>query len=359
MSEEIVACPGCAKKFRIPEGAPPGSFACTACEADVPYGAPAAKPASSKAPARPAPAVAKAAAPARPAPAARAAPAARPAPVAARAAPAAASSRRAAPAPARRAGRGHADEAEPKKDNHGLIWGGIGVGGAVVLFLAYWLTKPADAPAPAPTPPAPAAAPVAPKPKPVETPKTEPPAPATTAPPASEPPKTEPPKGEAPKPDPKAPEAKAPVPEPKKVKGDYSTLGQTFASVEGMSEADRAAADKFVATAMDRNSGKDGSEAEGKLLQLGKKASPSILSAFGKQYSTGKWATDEDQWSADKLQDLLHRIAGADGLNPREEFWPRFMSGAPPADFEKAANLWVSWWTTKGQFATKFKRQSD
>jgi hypothetical protein len=149
------------------------------------------------------------------------------------------------------------------------------------------------------------------------------------------------------------------VPDTKKVKGDYSTLGQTFASVEGMSEADRAAADKLVATAMDRSAGKDGAEAEARIIQLGKKAIPSILTAFGAQYKAGKWKSDEEQWSADKLQDLLHRIAGADGLNSREDFWPHFMSGAPPEDFEKAANLWVAWWTTKGQFATKYRRSSD
>jgi hypothetical protein len=39
MSEEIVACPGCAKKFRIPDGAAPnGAFDCTACGAAVKYG---------------------------------------------------------------------------------------------------------------------------------------------------------------------------------------------------------------------------------------------------------------------------------------------------------------------------------
>jgi hypothetical protein len=361
MSEEIVACPGCAKKFRIPEGAPPGSFACTACEADVPYGAPPSK-AGPKAPVRPAPAVAKPA----PAVAARPAAAARPAPVAARAAPVA-SSRRAAPAPSRRAGRGQDDEPAPKKDNHGLIWAGIGIGGAVVLGLAYFLTKPASTPPAAPpsTPSAPVAKASEPKPKPAEAPKAEAAAPATTPAPAVKPetPKPEAPKPEgakpdAAKPDAATPEAKAPDPT-KKVKGDFSALGQTFASVDGMSEADRATADKLVTTAMDLQSGKDGSEAEGKLLQLGKKAIPSILSAFSKQYTNGKWASNEDQYAADKLQDLLHRIAGADGLNPKQEFWPRFMSGAPPEDFEKAANLWVSWWTSKGQFATKFKRASD
>ena len=39
MAEEIVSCPGCGKKFRIPDGAAPsGSFPCTACETDVRYG---------------------------------------------------------------------------------------------------------------------------------------------------------------------------------------------------------------------------------------------------------------------------------------------------------------------------------
>jgi hypothetical protein len=364
MSEEIVACPGCAKKFRIPEGAPPGSFACTACEADVPYGAPPAKAAPAKGPARPAPAAAKPApAPARPAPAAR--PAAAPARAAAapaRQAPAA-SSRRAAPA-ARRSSRGGHDEDAPKKDNHGAIWAAIGIGGVALMAGAYFLTRPKTAEPPAKPPvaaptPAPTPAPV--KPKVEEPPKTEPATPEQPkpeAPPVAEAPKPEPPKTETPKPDPAA--QKPPVAEPSKpAKGDYAQLGQTFANVEGMTDAERETADRLVTTAMDMGAGKDGSEAESKLAHMGKKAIPSILTAFGKQYTGGKWATDSEQWSADKLQDLLHRIAGADGLNPREDFWPRFGSGASAADFEKAANLWIKWWHAKGQFATKYRRSTD
>ena len=39
MSEQIVACIGCGKKFRIPDGAAPtGEFDCTACGDEVKYG---------------------------------------------------------------------------------------------------------------------------------------------------------------------------------------------------------------------------------------------------------------------------------------------------------------------------------
>src|SRR5687768_6644944 len=52
MAEEIVACPGCAKKFRIPEGAPGGSFQCTACDATVTYGRPSTPGRAAPAPSR-------------------------------------------------------------------------------------------------------------------------------------------------------------------------------------------------------------------------------------------------------------------------------------------------------------------
>src|SRR5262245_50292752 len=134
MSEEIVACPGCGKKFRLPEGAQSGTFPCTACQADVPYGESAAPP-KSKPAARPAAKPAAAAA-ARPAPAAR--PAA--APAATRTAPPAraAASAGAARTASRRAAT-EDREPPPKPSNTGL-WvtlGIIGVGAVIgVIALA-------------------------------------------------------------------------------------------------------------------------------------------------------------------------------------------------------------------------------
>ena len=87
---------------------------------------------------------------------------------------------------------------------------------------------------------------------------------------------------------------------------------------------------------------------------------PSILSAFSKQYTGGKWGTEKEQWGADKLQDLLHRITGADC--PREaDFWPKFSPGSltPPEDFEKAAKIWFNWWNRVGSAQEKFKPRND
>ncbi|MHC4822228.1 MAG: hypothetical protein ACYTDX_10970, partial [Planctomycetota bacterium] len=38
MSEQIVSCPGCSKRYAVPGGAPPGQFQCEDCSAVVPYG---------------------------------------------------------------------------------------------------------------------------------------------------------------------------------------------------------------------------------------------------------------------------------------------------------------------------------
>jgi len=356
MAEEIVACPGCAKKFRIPEGAPPGTFPCTACSATVPYGA---QPAAAGKGAQRATAT-KAAAPTR----ATAAPsrAAAPATSARAASSQRVSSARAAPA--RGARRGHDEDVEPPKKSYaGYIWAGIVVGGGLLVFLVNNMTK---APAPAAPPPSttatakptdPTKPAVAPDKKPVEQPKpAEQPKP--TSPDSSGGTITEKPDAGKPvapiNPAPKAPdEPKKPAPP----KGDFASLGQTFASVTGTSDDERAQLDKYVSLAMDQGSAREGAEAEGKIVKAGKKAIPSILTAFGKQSTSGKWATDSDQWSADKLQDLLHRITGADGLN--SDFWPRFMSGAPPEDFQKAANMWINWWIARGQFKDKYKPRND
>jgi len=339
MAEEIVACPGCAKKFRIPEGAPPGAFPCTACGVSVPYGAQpvaAAKGGAARGAAKPAqrttaaPA-ARAAAPAQPA---RAASSQR------------VSSSRAAPASSRR--QPAYDEEPPKKSNQGLIWGGIVLGGGGLIFLVYSMTKP---PEPAPSSPSTTTQTAAAKPG-------EQPKPATSK-PAEQPKPTEQPKPpvEQPKPPTPAAQPKKPDEPAKPGSSTYASLGQTFASVTGVGDEERGQLDKYVALAMDRDSAREGAEAEGKLIKAGKKSIPSILSAFSKQFNGAKWAGDLDQWSADKLQDILHRITGASGINP--DYYPRFNSGESSEAFQKAATMWISWWNNKGQSIDKFKPRND
>jgi hypothetical protein len=195
-------------------------------------------------------------------------------------------------------------------------------------------------------------------PKPVEAPKP----PVAAAPEAPKPATPEPAKPtteEKPAAKPDAPAAKpdAPPAKPTSSKGDFALLGQTFASVAGVSEAERAELDRCVTLVMDQSSAREGAEAEGKLVKAGKKAIPSILSGFSKQFNGAKWVSDSDQWSADKLQDILHRITGADGLNP--DYWPRFMSGEPSEAFQKAATMWITWWNGRGQLKDKYKARND
>jgi hypothetical protein len=366
MAEEIVACPGCAKKFRIPEGAPPGSFPCTACGVDVPYGAKAPAPAARQA-ARPAAKAAASAAASRPAQPARQ--------QAAPARPAAAAPRRAAAAePAERPSRGRRqrddDYAPPeKKGMHpGALWGGIGGVVVVIGILAYAFRTPAVEhptfvpPTGSTSPTPPAAAPKA------ATPAPEPaPAPVSATPPAAapapEPAAVAPKPADAPKPAAVAPKpADPPKPsEPARPAGASAMLGQPVADVAGVTAAERSDMDRMVALAMDLGSGKDGSTAEANLVRLSKKAIPALLSAFSKQYSGSKWGTEAEQIGAEKIQDVLHRIAQADGPNSKVDFTAHFLPGAlsPPEDFEKAARMWMDWWNAKGSNLDKYRRNGD
>jgi cytoskeletal protein RodZ len=353
MAEEIVACPGCAKKFRIPEGAASGTFPCTACGADVPYGAAARKPA-----ARPA------AAPAQRAPA----PAPAPRPAAAAPRPAAAPARRAGAASSRRAAR--EEPSDEPKSSHAAIWWAIGVGGAALLTLVWWLTRPTS-PSHAPTdtasqtskPPAkppekPAEKPAAAQPADTAKPVPAATAPAATAPAPADTTKPEPSATEKPKtPDPAVVEKK-PEPVTVKPKGDIALLGHEVASASGTTPEERSDMDRLVTLAMDWNAGKDGVAAASKLVKMGRKAIPPLLSAFGKQYTTGKWATETDQYGAYQLQQVLRDIVRSDG---RPEFIAVFQPGglAPAEDFEKAAKMWVDWWNVKGQFITKFRTSNE
>ncbi len=49
MADSIVSCPGCGKRYSVPEGVPPGQFQCQDCSAVVPYGQPAAAAAAAPA----------------------------------------------------------------------------------------------------------------------------------------------------------------------------------------------------------------------------------------------------------------------------------------------------------------------
>jgi hypothetical protein len=343
MAEEIVACPSCSKKFRIPEGAPPGSFACTACGANVPYGKglrAAARPAASR------PAATRPAAASRPA----AATSSR-----------AASATRAAPARAHaRHPREEVDEGPPKKSLAWLWWICGIAAGAVIIVLVFNATKP-------PPPPAvqPLTIPSSPKPPETAKPATPEPAKSEAAKPPAKPEAAKPTESAKPagsdataKPnDPAKPEDKAP--EPPKRPTTAAILGQPVASVAGTTDEERSEMERMLATVLDRDAGSEASVAESKLRGQGKKAIPVLLSVFSKQFQAGKWGNENDQWGAEKVQDILHMIVRAD--KPRNDFTAKFTPGglSPSDDFEKAARMWIEWWNVTGQMKEKYRKGDE
>ncbi len=354
MAEEIVACPGCGKKFRIPEGAASGTFQCTACQTSVPYGKGAA------------PIRAGAAAPA--AKAGRAAPAAGPTAAKAVAGKAVADKAGGRTASKRmRTAHSHSkvahgkatqrvDTHEARKSSTKALVLAI-TGGVILLGVAAWAVTRKDAQTSAPPlakgtipsgmqdisgtggpvkPPV-DSQPVAPA---------EPVAPAPTA-------TTEPPK----------PKDSGIGGASSKDSRDYGQWfrapdEQTFIvfdSVAGTTPEERAEMDKMVTDFVDRTSGRPGIVAEGKLERLGRKAIPALLSVFKKHYEGQKWKTEEEQFAAYQVQVVLRRVVKASG--PPSDFVAKFTPHVevPPEHFQRAAKMWTAWWLGGGKDLETFK----
>lgn len=337
MAEEIVACPGCAKKFKIPEGAPGGTFQCTACNANVPYG--------------------KSGKGGRGAPQARAAAgtAVKQTRAPAPAAPAAAASRGGS---SRRRGREQPDEeaAEERgprgrkpKDNtqQTILW--VSIGGIAVVALGVFLimnkrkaetptVTPAVVPAPAPTAPNPA--PVVP---PVSPANPANPAPAGAGDPA------------------KPPEATgiggAKTNTSFAGSANMDALFVRIPDIEGVTPQEREAMDKDVATYCDFDAGKAGNDAGTRLRKLGRKAIPALLSAFETQWKANKWDDDRTKWASYQIQEILIWISKADrpGGDFKARYVPQDAKSVPATDFQKCARMWVNWWNGPGKSIEKFK----
>lgn len=351
MAEEIVSCPGCGKKFRIPEGAPGGTFQCTACEASVPYGkaaaGAAAQPARAGGAGRP-----SAASPAK-SPAKGAAPVARAGKPEPRA-----GGRAAAGARAGKRGRGRREEPDeeaggPRRRREKMssatlfsIIGGVVLVGAVVAIAMSRKSAEEPAPKPAPGPTAPVA------PTPAPTPVAPTPAPAPTT------PEVKPEEGAKP--------------------GDASgiggaqqaagkgTYGGLFSSpgdqlfvrhpdLPGTTEAERAQMDKDVGLFADRDSGRAGTDARARLRKMGKKAIPSLVSVFEQHWKGTKWESEAERFASYQVQKLLADIVKAD--RPGGDFYAKYGPGivVASADFERAARMWTAWWLGQGQTIETFK----
>jgi hypothetical protein len=342
MAEEIVACPGCGKKFKIPEGAPGGTFQCTACSASVPYGK--AAKGGAKAPA------AKAAAPAR---AAAAAPAGRSA---------SAGRRRGREEPEEeaetgRGGRGQSTKAKAKRDQAMVLW--MGIGGILILGVGALVLHNRNSKKPAaPTVPAPTATqPATPEPTAAATPATAPAAgtPAPTNGGASATQKPEEASGiGGSKSAPSTPTA-----------WNMSVPGEELfivvADVPGVTPQEREALDKDVLLFVDRDSGKAGIDARRRLEKAARKAVPSLLSTFKPIWHGKKWEDDVEKFSTFQVQQLLSDIVKADKPARIGDFVARYDPRVPvPAkDFERAARLWTVWWNVAGKDIEKFKAFAD
>lgn len=335
MADQIVACPGCGKKFKIPDGAAPtGSFPCTACGKDVPWGKSAG-----------------------PRPTGKAAPAAAPA----KAKPAAAAPQVQAPvrqAPAAKGRRSRDDDDEPKGKQKGpkeeKLSGGmlamiIGVVLLVVIIIAVNSGRNDDAPVvQKPTTPVPVA----------QQPAT--PAPATPA-VAPKPATGGTPAGAGDSAGSGGNDSSGIGGTRNEAKSSYGQwyrapdLFGTFDTVEGTTPEERAKFDEDAALFANPNAGREATVAGSRLKKAGKKAIPSILGEFAKQWNAGKWTTDAEKQSSFSLQTLLKEIVKAS--DPTKGFVARWSRGVEvaPSEFEKAARIWCAWWRSEGKDLTEFK----
>ena len=350
MAEEIVACPSCGKKFRIPEGAPPGSFKCTACEADVSYGAPAAAPTGGGGAPRRGAGGAKKSRGARRGKARR--------------------QREAAGGSAqdRRAAR-EARQTE-KGANTGAIVASI-MGGLVVLVLVVLALKGGKDEEPDAVPVDEAA----------ETATgldgsdgTDDAADATSG------------GGDAATDDAAGSGSTTPAAgsggggmdeqdegdeeddddsgiggsgrrpssskiftmDAEKLFVDYPFLDETPAE-------EREVISMSVSQLVDRNSGRKGVIAQNDLEKIGKPAIPALLSTWKGR----TWDNEDDQLATDIVQRVLRKIVKDDG--PTSDFHARFVPHEPidAAKFERAGRMWIAWWLSKGIDIEKYSYADD
>ncbi len=372
MSEEIVACSGCGKKFRIPEGSPAsGKFACTACEADVAWGAAAKSSGGGRRGKSGGSSRKGRGSSARGASAKKSG-----------GAKAGASSRGARRARGR---KGH-DEPDVAQDEAGERRGRgapkpkenktvpivIAIMGAVLLagglIVAFTgdppdYEKQADArigvtptsgsvgglsssgtPEPVAVKPDPAPAPVAP----------------TTV-----------------------PEAGTDEAEPTTEPGDDSGIGSArtgaadgkgyrywylrpaseifipIPPIEGTTEEEIAELTRLAGLATDFDSGNQGMSAERALSKVGRKAIPFLLSRLAEQYNGEKWTVQGEQFGAGKIQQLCREITKKDG--PPSPFYARFspQGAVPPEHYQRAGKMWIAWWMGEGRYIEEFANYED
>jgi len=354
MSEEIVACSGCGKKFRIPEGSPAsGKFACTACEADVAWGA-----------------AAVSAGGGGPGGKSRGGRAKR-----------SAGAKRGGSRGARRArGRKTRDEPEPAAGEDGerrgrgapqpkenktlpIVIAVMGVlllaGGLIIAFTGEKRDYAAEAAAAA------AAGPRAggavgglssnDTPKPVAVAPAPPPVDPVTIP--------EPDEDPDPADDSGIGSSRSGGEDGKGYRYWYgrpdAEIFTKIPVVEGTTDAEITELTRLANLATDFDAGSAGMGAERDLSKVGRKAIPFILSAFADQYHGSKWTEENEMWAAAKIQQLCRLITKKDG--PPSDFYARFapQGGVPPEHYERAGRKWIAWWMGEGRYIEEFATYED
>ncbi len=360
MSEQIVACPGCGKKFRIPDGSPPsGSFACTACGADVVWGGAAAKGAAAKGASKPAGAKAG-----------RGGDAGKTSSSGARRAKARRAREEAATSEPE-AGAGRRSRAAPSAKEKNTLPIVLSIGGAVALIgvlVIVFTSKPTDPLAEAqrlqeeqrqaqareesgtpvgkltssgtPT----GTQPDTPKP---ETPKAETPATAPT------------PTVETPKPPDSGIGAVAEGSDGRDYAYYFKMDPNDLYAVEvpeiaGTTPEEAAEFERQARLAFDFNSGGPGMNAERVLAKAGRKAMPFIIRQFSAQWKASQFKNENEQFGCYKAQQICRQIIKATKF--KSDFVARFphQGDVGPDKFERAARMWTAWWLGEGQYIEQF-----
>jgi hypothetical protein len=357
MSEEIVACSGCGKKFRIPEGSPStGKFACTACGADVAWGGSAGGGGGGK---RGSGAKRSTAKRGKSSGASRGARRAR-----------GRKTRDAAPAADGDESDRRGRQAPAKKENKTLpiVVAIMGVvllaGGLIIAFTGEKLDYAAEAEAEA-------AAAAANR----NTGAVGGLSSSDTPEPVAEPPEPPPVEDGADATDPDA----ADDPQPAEDSGiggartgaedgkgyRYWYLrpdGEIFITidpVQGTTDEEAAELERLAKLATDFDAGSAGMNAERDLHKTGRKAVPFLLSQFQVAFNGSKWTELNDKFAAGKIQQLCRLICKKDG--PPSDFVARFdpQGGVPPEHYERAGRMWIAWWMGEGRYIEEFEAYED
>jgi hypothetical protein len=129
--------------------------------------------------------------------------------------------------------------------------------------------------------------------------------------------------------------------------------------IEGTTDEEAAEYRELAAKATDFDAGAQGMKAEGQLAKIGRKAMPFLMQQFEKAWKGSKWTEPGEQFACSKIQQLAREITKADG--PPSDLFVRFPPGpgVEASHYQRAARMWAAWWRGEGQHIEKFKSYED